>query len=939
MPAAFYPFKPSSFTPTTSGGLPDSPSQGSIKVVGSKKVLPTNYVPEPYPQILADLPILEGSLSWTDTFETEPSGELNFKTWWDKREQVIQLLHVGIPIDIYGIGFRVSDLKFTEIARKQHAKPLIMVQVSLGGKHHWVSNEVPLALHNKKTASSVSAVGGSLGEGKGYAVGSNTTSNLPSGLEKCNGETVGENSSKKSSSILSLGTIASRAGGNYSGIDGKIFVPNDVSPTTTTTFDKELGELLRIKGAFKILWHPDRVTTCQWDNVKTWQFAETDLLKEIPRTFNGELRDQSRHNIKGQFHFAKLGETLPTMVVLNMPLNIVQENLGIYLHAEHYFPRKELTGLFLEKLNKQEEGEKTQLENKSQDKTETWRKRERKIDVIINGKDSEYPPDLGWVKTTSINFYESGSNYVRTKETITTIDGMPYKKKIEKWGFSGLTGAELYGVSLEDFLSGSASDATGLIIRAVKGIEAKRFWKKIEETEETVEYTQEGWRLKCITIGWRLVVHQTENIGQITNETSPMTEFPTLANLPDPTDGDTIRQEKRLRLESYLPKRVPVFIVEENLLTPYNAYYADINLPEPEIREVCSPLGIKSHQLVDNIGDGRFIDPRFVEASQTYRVEFDEIDDPRNPQIRGENKIDTIPRPEYPPLFTGTEEVNYTENKVLTVKTPKGTTRIEPSPYASIQFYNNSDVSSKEDRYLAINKKATAGGVSFSAQLSQETSQVNSGRPPQATKLPSLWEKVERVKNEQISPHQQNPEREKTRYFLETGHTPPQGNRNFGNQLISGSLSYAYAETLDQALTAAKTDFLIRDTKASVQETITVWFSPNVRSGERCIYTCNGEVRKRRVFTAKHEILIKGTVNGKNYISSPGTILSLGAELPTSFNLTKIIEPPTQPKKTQDLPFHLQRATVRDLTSIGQITSPFEWSKMAQFGSRLNTQL
>jgi len=897
------------YSPTTPGGLPIAapgnlltapppPIGSSIRILGSKKILRTNYVPEPYPQFLNLVPILAGTISWSETFESEPSGSIDFKTGWENRYLVCQLLHVGVPIELFGIGFRVSDLRMIEVPRSKSLGPIIVVSVSLSGAHGWASDDVPLVLKD--------------------------FDNTETG-ERCDPTANKSRDVRMRSQTLSLAQIAVRSGGSYSGFPGKVTVPNDAGPDTTTNFMTELDARLRQNGSFKVLSEPRQIRTRKWNSTPIWNVPEGDLLKEVTRTFSGELR-RSTDLSSRPFHFLPLGEQIPDSIPPFGTMPLVQEDLTKYLHSEHYFPKAELTGLFLDdsKLETKRAGEttkisrfyvnpdeKNQLANSGADGA-SWRRRTRKEETTESDPNASSPPSgLGLVKTTSINFYESGSNYVKTNEKITTVDGMPLKKQTLKYGFRGIRGIDLY-------------NATS---KKVTGVNPLGFWGIIEDTTETVEYDDEGWRLRSVTTGWRTAVHQTEGISDISNEDSnPSEDFATIKFQPKTGDTATDTAFKQASLTCYLPKRIQIYEVEENILSPYNAHYGDVELPDFELQEVCSPTGEKTYRRIDNIGDGKWIDPRFVRKQQRYSASFSETEDPRNIKIRNDN-LTAAPadiKPEYPPLFAGSEELNFSEIKITSVKTPKWLGSVNLPPGETMADFNQARATKDEDRFLSIEKKAVAGGVNFNSQLSEQTTSTNNGRPGAATQLPSVWERIEPRSNS-VDPNEQNPERGKRRYFVETVHLPPKGNKKFRQQLESSGLSFPHAATKSETYLAAETEFKIADAQNSVHEDLLVWYNPQMRSGDRITYVCNGEVRKRRIFGVSNTVTIKGFVNGKNYLQSPGTSLQVGAELPVGFVRSSELDPSANkldPK--QDV----SRFQLRDLNDIGTITQSSQQSRI-----------
>jgi hypothetical protein len=110
-----------------------------------------------------------------------------------------------------------------------------------------------------------------------------------------------------------------------------------------------------------------------------------------------------------------------------------------------------------------------------------------------------------------------------------------------------------------------------------------------------------------------------------------------------------------------------------------------------------------------------------------------------------------------------------------------------------------------------------------------------------------------------------------------------------------------------------------------VQEELLIWYNPQIRSGDKITYICNGEVRRRRVFGVNNSATIKGVINGKNYLQSPGTALQVGAELPVAFIQSSKLDPSANKlNPVQDL----SRLEIRSLNDIGTITQSSQQSRV-----------
>ncbi len=105
----------------------------AIGYYGMDDLIPTNFVPAPYPAICSEFPI-NGELTWTLTFEEQPSANIKFITDASQKASVINYFTVARNIDIYGVSFcPAGQLSIVEISTTRSKIPLIEVSVSLTG--------------------------------------------------------------------------------------------------------------------------------------------------------------------------------------------------------------------------------------------------------------------------------------------------------------------------------------------------------------------------------------------------------------------------------------------------------------------------------------------------------------------------------------------------------------------------------------------------------------------------------------------------------------------------------------------------------------------------------------------------------------------------------------------------------------------------------------
>lgn len=96
---------------TVSVALQGTPAPGSGAIAYHHITLPTNYVPPPYPHLLTQLP-LDGTFSWSLSWEGHPSGSFRFRTLAQRRTQVVQALQTGQSSPLGGLAFGSTPAQF-----------------------------------------------------------------------------------------------------------------------------------------------------------------------------------------------------------------------------------------------------------------------------------------------------------------------------------------------------------------------------------------------------------------------------------------------------------------------------------------------------------------------------------------------------------------------------------------------------------------------------------------------------------------------------------------------------------------------------------------------------------------------------------------------------------------------------------------------------------
>ena len=811
----------------TQSTVPTVPKSIQVAGVLASYDYPTDFI-DKIPNSLKWLSLL-GSFSYSLSLEQDPSGSLDFETWFSNKPLVIRLLAKGAKFESMGIGWRVESLSFVEKMRSEFPHPKIVVNIGLTGCHQWLDTEVPLVTKSD---------------------------NDDSDEEDCRLNSPTQPTTELSE-YRTLTWLCNKARGSLIGMNGKIPVPPDISPEEGRIPRSEIQARLRQNGKFLDLFDPTSVQCKDWDNTKQWTLQEEDILSEIQvQCQGGKLRDLQTTTAFEQ----NIIPGLPNQMMVPAPLELREEDTSDIFGTYYIWPKQKVTGQFLEK-------DKEQTEENQSDRPPTlpeYRPRQRKYELKIEDPDNAaYPPQSVQNNDLSIAFWKAGQNFVKTRREIRLIDGMELEVKEQKYGFKGPLASDVYNL-----VNG---------IWQLFKVNPNNFWGIIEDTTTTHFYstgTQEGVYLGYTKTGWKLHVFKTEpdiNVGDL--EAAPEDQYPTLQieqnyiNLGDDIGtGDVEGYE--LAKKSYRPQIIPIFEEQRYMNEPMGKYYKDAQVQGFDEVKICLPNG--QSQRVAAI-DKTYQQPFIVTAQSKYSSALAWLDDPRNPIIRQYNNIQGVEKKGYfPPLATGTDAFEYRRVKIHDSQNRTGV-KIFDAP--------------KEDSYTAYNRSANTGGGGggFISQIAESRTEEFEGRPETSKRLPPLWERVEEEDEAETEEEQNRPDPKLYRYKVWTPGAP---DRTPFNQLASGSMSFPYAERLSQVHKAIRTTLDIENARNSYTESFTVFFNPDMRPGDRLTYYCNGEKRTRRILSISSTIGFQGEQKGKPFCT--GTMqLSVGYPVEVNYVLDR----------------------------------------------------
>lgn len=327
---------------------------------------------------------------------------------------------------------------------------------------------------------------------------------------------------------------------------------------------------------------------------------------------------------------------------------------------------------------------------------------------------------------------------------------------------------------------------------------------------------------------------------------------------------------------------------ERKLLAQFGSYYPDAQKEKPafDVQKYCLPDGTS---IARAIPDRNYATAMFELASLTYKNSFDHI---RNP--------DSSPGSPLPDLTTGEECISLNEVQIL------------PNPLIQVSYSLNpfeqppQTNTQSRDRFIQRTYETSAQGPNFGEITTRRTFNENDGRPSPAQRRQPIYEK-EQYELGPIDPNQWvDPFRQKYEWILcSPGFTPVQPS--------AGSVAFQNARYFAQALTAAQTDYKIRDVLESVEFSCSVPFNPALRPLDRLTQSAGGDTYQTRISSISQKVLIQGMVQGAPLVVAPdGTQLGAGIDREVPITCTK--RPLPLPPIANNLNANVYGTTLGDLT-------------------------
>lgn len=589
--------------------------------------------------------------------------------------------------------------------------------------------------------------------------------------------------------------------------------------------DQLLQERLRVANSFIRYSDNDAVKVIDIKSSAGHTILESEILEQIDSSYEAISKNSKTTLIPQSFNSPNFDLTNFPSAVAN-PSPFITGEFTKNLGFE--YPNVELTGKFSEPKNNQEN---------TQGKSPRYIRKQPNRQTRIEGdpKANELPQGVTTLKVMSLCFDLGGEQKTRT--FITEEYGVTVQTIEEIWGFV-FTGEDIYSNISKQY-----------------GTDPTPFWKCVKRVQTDYIYDLTiggeggtGYLIRKVGQGYTTVRWQQES-----------TDKPeTVGIAGDVSDYTTAKREL------YTFFQIPILERHSRVLKlqpEYETNESDIF----ELIKKCNRDGTASYEPLMNPD---YAPPYYIEHERTEKISFKSRSNPANDgrDIRSDATFE-------PDLYVGSIEV--TESII---------TEIIPAKYEQklIRFENGYPVYQRgklvePQKWFKYNYKYGASGQAIATAV--EDVNVESG----TGELPSVSERMLRYEKETPGedPDTNKQKNEPTyKYLIRTAGYSQE-------DPINGSESFTLAETLKEALIAAKCKLAIENWRNGYSENLTINLRTEIKEGDRVFYFCNGQYRQRIVISVNHEFNILGNIDGSPVVTGQ-TKLTLGNLVYPNLEYSKI---------------------------------------------------
>lgn len=613
---------------------------------------------------------------------------------------------------------------------------------------------------------------------------------------------------------VSLYTLLDRIGVVVTGSGVKpVPIPEGTTRDTVVSPDQLLQERLRLANSFVRYSNNSSVEIQNIRGLAGHTILESDILEQIDSSYEAVSKN-SKTPLIAQYLNAPAFNLTNFPSTVTSPVPAIAGEVSKNLGFE--YPCVELSGQFSEPKEKKP---KTQGQNPRYVRKPP--NRQTRIEGDVN---ADQPLDgVSSIKVMSLCFDLGGEQKIRT--FVTEENGVVIQTVAEIWGFR---------FTAEDVYTPSTGKYSGNPLN---------YWKCLKQvitnyTYDVASLSGEGGTGILLykqgygfnTVRWKQEnVNDPETIGLIGDISPEATKQRSLYSFF--TIPVVERYSRKLKLQ-------PEYQTE--------GLY--------EVIKKCNRDGTASYVPLINPD---YAPPYYIEEEVQQKTSFKSRSNPEN-EGRNIQAGDTL----LPDLYVGSME--WYSTKITGITPTKYEYRLIGFDENRYPIYQKGNLIEPQKWYKYI-YKFSASGQAIASALEDISTESGTGDLPQAS------ERMIRYMREEPTPA---PDTEKQateplyKYLIYTdGYSQ--------DSPINGSESFPLAETLGEALTAARAKLAIENWRNGYSENITINFRPEIKEGDRVFYFCNGQYRERVAITVTHELNILGNVNGQPVVTGQ-TKLQLG---------------------------------------------------------------
>lgn len=330
-------------------------------------------------------------------------------------------------------------------------------------------------------------------------------------------------------------------------------------------------------------------------------------------------------------------------------------------------------------------------------------------------------------------------------------------------------------------------------------IDAFSNWQMIEY-KDTVHFRagKVGYYLGYDSQGWRLSRFRQE----------------------DKNNPETIGLDPGPEKDLYIVKKLPFAENQSLVLSQFADFY-----PIDRFANYSFATDAQGNQVLQS--DPNYVEPMFVSGEQTIQFAAEFTDNPDD---------ENLPR-----LVTGKETV--TERRIRPL-----VSNLAPWFRSnSLAALTGTDVGdlNEDEYYIETVNSFSSESTGFDGVAQEDGRDIRKGRPGEAAKLPNRYEQ------QQLSRDTTNSPAPRSYHLFSEGY----------DDTPRGSASFPNAVTVGMVENAAKSQLYTNNLQGGLTETFSIIFSPDMREGDKVLLYYNGVLRRRRIQSVSHDIVLDAGIN------------------------------------------------------------------------------